>query len=247
MYHQKLKSGHLLLMALAGLSSSIVISGNLNTSYVATLSGGPLWENAGETQTFYLAPGIEKTYAAANCTNALTEGELFLGLQKAFPDQIKGQIGLALDITSNAKLSGNIWDDADPQFNNYLYSYQIRHTHISLKGKLLVDRGYFVIPWISGSLGIGFNTAHQFSNTPTICEAVENPNFASSTKTAFSYTLGVGVQKSLTKNWQIGMGYEFADWGRSQLGRATGQTLNSGLALSHLYVNGILLNITYIG
>lgn len=42
-----------------------------------------------------------------------------------------------------------------------------------------------------------------------------------------------------------GIGYEFADWGRSQLNRAPGQTLNSGLSLSHLYTNGFLFNLTY--
>jgi len=36
----------------------------IKTSGVATLSLGPVWENAGNTQTFYLAPNIEKTYAA---------------------------------------------------------------------------------------------------------------------------------------------------------------------------------------
>lgn len=32
-----------------------------------------------------------------------------------------------------------------------------------------------------------------------------------------------------------GIGYEFADWGRSQLNRALGQTFNSGLFLPHVY------------
>ncbi len=32
----------------------------LKSSGVATLSLGPVWESAGNTQTFYLAPNIEK-------------------------------------------------------------------------------------------------------------------------------------------------------------------------------------------
>ena len=71
-------------------------------------------------------------------------------------------------------------------------------------------------------------------------------NFASNTTTAFTYTLGAGVQRYLNPHWQAGIGYEFADWGRSQLNRALGQTLNSGLSLSHLYTNGFLLNLTYL-
>ncbi|HAT8718368.1 TPA: porin family protein, partial [Legionella pneumophila] len=63
---------------------------------------------------------------------------------------------------------------------------------------------------------------------------------------AFTYTLGAGVQKSISEHWQLGVGYEFADWGKSELGRASGQTLNEGLKLNHLYTNGVVLNLTYV-
>ena len=112
----------------------------LKSSGVATLSLGPVWENTGNTQTFYLAPNIEKAYAA---------------------------------------------------------------------------------------------------------NAVVMPDFASNTTTAFTYTVGAGIQRLLNQHWQAGIGYEFADWGRSQLNRASGQTLNNGLSLSHVYTNGFLFNLTY--
>lgn len=227
--------------ALKAFPSSAILS-----SFVATISAGPVWESGGKTQTFYLAPEIEKTYAANKSTKTLADGELFVGMQKPLYHQVQGQLGVAVATTDDARLSGEIWDDADPQFNNYIYSYKIRHTHVAIKGKLLAERWYFVIPWISGSIGVGFNEAHRFTNTPTIFEAVTNPNFASNTKTTFSYTVGAGVQKTLTKNWQVGIGYEFADWGKSQLHRALGQTLGDGLALNHLYTNGFLLNITWL-
>ena len=99
--------------------------------------------------------------------------------------------------------------------------------------------------WISGSLGVGFNSAHGFQNTPLIYEAIVNPNFASHTQIAFTYTVGAGLQKALKQHWQVGVGYEFADWGQSRLGRAAEQTLNNGLELNHLYTNGILFNLTY--
>ena len=48
------------------------------------------------------------------------------------------------------------------------------------------------------------------------------------------------------QHWQIGVDYEFADWGKSQLGRASEQTLNGGLVLNHLYINGVLFNLSCI-
>jgi opacity protein-like surface antigen len=226
-------------------SSLSKLSDLIKSSGVATLSVGPVWENAGKTQTFYLTPNIIKTYAANHASHALVDGEIFLGIQKALRKKLDGQIGLAVATTGNAYLSGNIWDDADSTFNNYAYAYKIKHTHIALKGKLLSDMGYMAIPWINGSLGVGFNQTHSFSNTPTLSEAIVMPNFAGNTTTAFTYTVGAGLQRKLDQHWQAGIGYEFADWGKSQLNRASGQTMNTGLSLNHLYTNGFLLNLTY--
>lgn len=216
-----------------------------DSGWVASVSLGSVWHRSGDTQTFYLAPEIEKTYKANRSHDALADGEIFLGMQRAF-NQWQGQLGLAAATTSSAGLAGQIWDDANPQFNNYAYHYDITHTHVAIKGKLLRDCGFMLIPWISGSIGVGFNRAHDFTNTPLIFEAIVNPNFTDHTQTAFTYTLGAGVQKQLTANWQVGIGYEFAAWGKSHLGRATGQTLNSGLALDHVYTNGVLANLTYV-
>jgi opacity protein-like surface antigen len=220
---------------------------SLPYSWVATLSAGPTWENAGSAQTMYLTPAIEKTYTTNRTTHTVGDLELFAGIQTPLREKLNGQFGLAAATTSNATLTGNIWDDADPAFNNYTYSYHVSHTSIALKGKLLADMGYIVIPWISGSLGVGFNYASGFTNTPTLSEALVMPNFKSQTTAAFTYTLGTGIQVKLDPHWQVGVGYEFADWGNSQLSRAPSQTQSSGLSLSHLYTNGVLFNLTYNG
>jgi opacity protein-like surface antigen len=227
-------------------SSLAKLADIFKSSGVATLSVGPVWESAGKTQTFYLAPNIEKTYSANKSSHALVDGELFLGIQKSLREKLDGQIGLAVATTGNALLSGHIWDNAEPQFNNYQYNYKIIHTHVAVKGKLLSDRGYIATPWINGSLGVGFNQAHSFNNTPTLSEALAMPNFASNTTTAFTYTVGAGFQRNLNQHWQAGIGYEFADWGKSSLNRASGQTMHTGLSLNHLYTNGFLLNLTYL-
>ncbi|HCD9576658.1 TPA: porin family protein [Legionella pneumophila] len=230
--------------AFAGTMGLVIPSKDL--TWVGSVSAGPVWARGGETQTFFLAPEIEKTYAARKSTNVLASGELFVGIQKTWSSQWLGQLGLAAATTGNAKLQGVIWDDADPEFNNHSYQYKIRNSRIAVKGKLLLDKGYWLMPWVSASLGVGFNRAHEYSNAPLIFEALPNPNFADHTKTAFTYTLGAGVQKAFNDHWQVGIGYEFADWGKSELGRALGQTMNSGLALNHLYTNGVLLNLTYV-
>lgn len=246
------KNSVVLLLSTSLLSAS-ALAGTMGSApqvqdwaWVATLSVGPVWEHGGKTQTFNLTPDIEKTYTANQSTKALSDGEVFVGLQKRLSYTLQGQLGLAVAATTNARFSGVIWDDANPEFNNYIYNYKLQHTQVAVKGKLLADTGYWFTPWLSGSAGLGFNDAHAFNNTPIIFEALPSPNFASHRETTFTYTLAAGLQKAVNNHWQIGVGYEFADWGKSQLGRALGQTLNDGLALNHLYTNGVLLNLTYL-
>lgn len=217
-------------------------------SWLASLSLGAAWANAGETQTFYLAPAIRKTYSATKKSTVLFAGELFVGMEKSLSSQWRGELGLALATTGNAKLQGEIWDDANVRFNNYSYNYTVANTRLGLKGKLLYDNdnSLCLMPWVSASAGVGFNRSNDFTNTPLIFEAVPNENFSNNTSTDFSYTLGVGLDKSISQHCRVGVAYEFSDWGKSSLGRASGQTLGSGLALNHLYTNGVMFNLTYL-
>ncbi len=213
---------------------------------VISVSAGPAWAKAGETQTIALAPMTIKTFAAHRATNILAAGEIFIGLQNRLLPQLSGQYGLAIAKTGDANLQGIIWDDADSDFNNSKYQYYVQSTRVALKGKLLLDQMRWIEPWISVSLGISCNRAHGFNTTPLIAEEVPMNNFGGHNESSFSYTLGIGFQKPINPNWQIGVGYEFADWGASQLGRASDQTENSGPQLDHLYTQGIMVNLTYL-
>lgn len=215
-------------------------------SWVLTGSIGPLWENAGENQTLYLAPRVKKTYTTNGNTNALTGLSLFWGVQKPLFKEVNGQIGVTLATASNAVLSGEIWDDANPKFNNLNYSYSIKATRIAAKGTLLLDKNWFVIPWISGSLGISYNNFYNFINTPKIFEVLMNPKFQDYTTQSLSYSFGAGFQKKLSTHWQIGIGYDFTDWGHGRLSKSLYQTTYNAIKLNNYYTNGILFNLSYL-
>ena len=213
---------------------------------VIRISGGSAWTNPGKEQTFSLLPGFRNTYTTNKSTTAVADGALFLGLQKALDQGLQGQIGFTFAMAGNARLQGDIWDDADPVFNNHTYQYKIQHTHLAVEGELLFDQGNWFIPWVNASIGVGFNRSYAFSNQITIPEASVEPDFGSNTVTALTYTVGLGIQKNVREHMQVGVGYLFSDWGKSNLNKATGQTLNSGLSLKHLYTNGVLFNLTYL-
>lgn len=242
-----------LAVLLSLLSTPIAFSGTMGpiyvptTSFVTTLSVGPGWADEAQNQTVYLAPVIIKTYTANDSSDVFVNGELFLGLQKQVRENVTGQLGIALAASSAAKRQGYIWDDASPLFNNYSYHYNVSHAHVALKGKLLANNSnFFVSPFIGGSVGVGFNGAHDYDNTPLIFEAVKNPNFGDNTTTTFTYTAEAGLQKNFTPNCAFGVSYQFADWGKNELGRAAGQVSGSGLKHDHLYTNSLMFSISYI-
>lgn len=221
----------------------------VQNSWFATGSIGPLWQSNGKTQTFIVAPNVVKTYAANNNTEVITGLSINLGVQKPFKNRLerfKWQLGGVLENAASATLTGEIWDDADPQFNNYTYRYSVKHTRVAAKGKLLYDGKYKLQPWISGSLGIGWNYAENYQNFPRIFPAVVNTNFVPHTTQALTYSIGAGVQRIISKSIQIGLAYEFTDWGGSTFAKPARQVTYNVIQTQHFYTNGLLANITYL-
>lgn len=237
--------------------ASILLSGSVwasgmpaNLPLVIGLSAGPTWISGNKTQTISLEPDVIKTYTATNLSSAVPSVELFVGVQQSwFTSLIKqpliGQLGASIVDAGNVEQGGDIWDEADPAFNNANYTYKVNHAHLAIKGRLICDGSQMFKPYISASIGVGFNHAYDFSTYPTNTAEVVPPSFASNTTTTFTYTLGIGLQTSFTTQLQAAIGYEFADWGQIQLSRAAGQTTNQGLALNHLYANQLQLSLFY--
>lgn len=128
-----------LLFALSSTAFAGTMGESSPYSWVGTFSIGPVWEAANSQQTLDLAPGVTKTYTANNSTSTLADGEVFLGIQAPLNQQFFAHFGIAGALTSPAKLTGSIWDDADPDFNNYNYGYKIQHSHVALKAKIFKE------------------------------------------------------------------------------------------------------------
>lgn len=214
-------------------------------SWVFTISGGVGRALSGDNQTFYLAPNVLKTYAVQKSNSNLNVLEIFTGFSQKITPELETLLGLSVGYVNNARFQGSIWDDGLAQFDNYSYQYKVKQTNASIKAKLVLDKGGSFLPWIGARIGLGINRAYDYNNSPKIIEAVSNPNFHNHTISSFTYGVSLGAQTKLKKNWQIGIAYEFSDLGKTQLARAEGQTLNSGITQSHLYTNNLIFNVTY--
>jgi opacity protein-like surface antigen len=221
---------------------------------VVSLGGGATFQNVGQTQNVSLTPSFPNTWAAAPSNSTLATGELFMGLQSPLGENLKGQWGLAFRSSSHADLSGVIFNPGLNQ-NTYDYRYQLQHNALSLKGKLLLGdlfsslapKNHFsLIPWVSASVGLALNRATGYSDASLGSGQASLAEFGNKTTSSFTYALGAGVQYPFNTHWQVGLGYEFADWGASSLGADPTQTGSGSISQSHWYTNSVLLNVTYV-
>jgi hypothetical protein len=214
---------------------------------VVALSAGPSRYRAGQSETIFLQPETSNRYMAQTPEHTLASGELFFGAQRPFLPIGFVQLGLAIVATNAAQLQGDIWETADPLFDNFSYQYKITHSHLAIKTKWLFNHwSNTVLPYLSASIGVARNKSYDFSMQPLIFEVLPGPGFQAKQKMALTYTMGLGLQKILSKHWQLGVGYEFSDWGASSLNRMPGQTIDSGLYLAHLYSHQLQCNITFL-
>lgn len=240
----------ILFAAIYGLSVAAFAGGGgpvyaTNGEKIITLSVGPAWYATSSEQTLALQPDVVKTYINDGDPRALTSAELFFALQCQIARQLYGQLGIAVAYSGTVHLNGDILEDNDPNFNNYYYHFNVNHGHVGLKGKLLGDFGYRIQPYLSASVALSFNHAYGFTITPKIIEEVPAPPFSSETLTTAAFTVGAGGQMAINRHWQVGVGYEFAYWGKTQLGPAFGQTINRGIEFTPPMTQQLQFSLSY--
>lgn len=212
-------------------------------AYVATLSAGPYWSTGNQTTVVNLTPTIQNQYAIIHTNKVKGTGEIFIGLQHLLEKGFNGQAGFAVAIAS-PPMSGHVWENSNIAFNDSTFKYTMNSVRYAGKGKFSVDTLYGIATYVAGSAGVAVNKANNYSATAPLVNPLAV--FNSNTETSFSYTLGVGFEHSFAEHWTGGIGYEFADWGKNALSRASWQTEGHGLGFSHLYTNELQVSITYI-
>jgi opacity protein-like surface antigen len=237
------------LLANVALADSSQVSTN-HDGFVIGISGEPTWTSGSRSQTLTVSIDNLKTYTTSESNNPIANIGVFLGWQNHFllnhfKHPFLTQLGLSVSQASTAKLSGNIWEDADPAFDNYQYSYKVNHTFVGITGRLVSDCDFILNPYLAASIGVGLNRAYQFTINPIISNEVPAPAFGDKTNSTLSYTLGIGLQKSF-QQWQIAVGYEFGDWGKTSFSGAPGQATTARYRQQHLYTHSLQFSLFYL-
>lgn len=213
-------------------------------SPVVTLSAGPAWSASGQTQSLGYDVDTIVTYNHILNTNTLAAAEMVFSLQRELTYGIMTQLGLQVGLASNVDVQGTIAINSVP--NLYAYRYKVNHAGVGIKGKWIATQTPYVQPYISSGLGASWNHAHGYNTFTNVAGLPDSPWLSPSTSVGFTYSVGLGVQKTFYKYWQLGVGYEFADLGKSLIGPSQPPLSIRGLQLTHLYIHQLQFGISYL-
>lgn len=204
---------------------------------------GPAWSRNGQSQTITLQPGVTNTYSAKIQSNVFPYMEALFGMEKQLSQMLYTQLGIELGGGSAARFRGTVTQANNPSFSEKTYSYNVQELRVLVKGKLLFDLNFYATrPFLSAGVGIGFNHSYSYAEKPSPVP----PPFRANTQTALTSTLGVGFEEIINEHWHVAIGYEFANWGRSQLDAAANQTTAPGLVVNNVYINSVLISLLFL-
>lgn len=213
---------------------------------IVSLSFSSALINPGDPQTLYLIPSTPEHYTSENYRQESWGVSLFLGLERDLTQKISYQIGLIEQINSSVGIRGNVWDFGSPEYNNFIYTYRVQFSELMAGGKLLGNFQYGIHPYIEAELGVAVNNAHSFTLIPLEENVPKGNIFTNRVNTSFTYGGGFGIDKDLYDNFRMGLGLNFANWGKTALGKSGSQATNQTLKINNLYNQQIRLKLTYI-
>ena len=141
-------------------------------------------------------------------------------------------------------VEGTIRQFSLPEFENYNYQYQLRSQTLLAKAKIDLYRYKNLMPFITGGLGIAWNTFKDYDedDLPDITPR-DNPNFRNNTHSDFAYVLGAGLDYILTDQFWLTLEYNYGYLGEAQ-STASNNYAHENFATT-VTANTLLLNITY--
>lgn len=211
---------------------------------VITVTGGPAWTNPGRNQILYPNfPDQSQHFTPLTSSTSVGVGGIIFSLQHALSPILFAQLGVGISVASDVQVRGVLGiNDAT---NVGLYQYQVAPVRGEIKGKLIYGENQFIQPYLSGGIGIGLTHTHHYKTILLDDSYSPLSIFKDHSDTTFAYSVGAGVQKNIAQFWQVGVGYEFADWGANNLG-GDGLSLFQGPGSPHLYTHELLISISYL-
>lgn len=215
---------------------------DLRTFAGITLGAG--FTRTGHAQTLSVLPPFSNHYTSEKAYQSSGLLGLGLGVEHGLTEQLSWQLGLSGYFNSNIRSTGHVWQFALPEFDNFIYDYTIQSKRVMATGKVLATIKQSIHPYVSCELGAGFNRTSAYKETPLIIEAVAMAPFSDRTHASLAWGVGGGIDVDINPTLRLGLGYQFANLGKTSLGASPAQFTQQSLRLPHLYSQEVRFQLT---
>lgn len=200
---------------------------------------------ASKAQSLTLLPPFTNYYTNHSSSYQST-GSLGLtaGIEGRQLSHLFWQLGASGYFNTQVTTHGQVWQFGLPEFNNFTYRYQVQSSRIVATAKLLSTVKKRVHPYLSGELGASFNRASAYNEVPLLEEAYPMAPFRDHTHSSLAWGVGAGIDADITTMFRLGLGYQFADLGKAQLGVSPAQETQQVLNIPHLYSHQLRFQLT---
>lgn len=224
----------------------------LNAYPVFAIGGGVAYatQGIGQSQFFPIHnPNTDQFYNYAANSSEQTQYlfNAYLGNEWMLPRNFAAQLGV--DFTQNTHFNGGgvLTQGADVHSQSQAnYSFDIVTRQLLLEGRLYYHYS-LMHPYVLLGAGWAFNSATNYSTTFPF-NLTFTRDYNSHYTSAFSYSVGVGVEFQLATSVRLGVGYRYANLGTSSLGKSSVNSIPVGGTLSskpHIYANELMAQLTF--
>jgi len=96
---------------------------------------------------------------------------------------------------------------------------------------------------VTGALGIAWNKSRSYTeNSDSVTEVPRDP-FKNTMHNSFTWSVGLGIERSLGNSLRLGLGYLYTDAGKAKLDAIN---TDESLTVDNLSINQALLQVTYV-
>jgi opacity protein-like surface antigen len=204
-------------------------------SAVAAVRAGWDYAAVGKSQTVQLlrtdpAPDLFET-SQENSSRAVFGALLGIEFPLKYSYPMRWQTGVGFYQTNSFETDGIEYFFSLPEFGNIAYSYNIKNQRVLLENKFLFQMHRYLLGYVLGGVGVSFNTAFNYDEKSLDPITPATGVFQDNTNASLTYSVGLGLEGVVSKNFRIGLGYQYSDLGEIALGQYnngnTGETLTT--------------------
>jgi opacity protein-like surface antigen len=202
----------------------------------------------GESSDVVLFEGsLPNKYVPEDTWHTAAMGSALVGFEFPLDGDYRWQTAVSYYISGNYHVKGDDLIAGEEVFDFFDYKYKVLNQRVLWENRWLAELNEVFLVYFMGGIGASFNKAYDFeeTNNGIAPNFFTNPPFEEKTTTSFTYSLGFGFEAEITDELRVGIGYQYSDLGKVELGKIDAPDMDDHLSIDNSPTQEVFLSLTY--